>query len=159
MNEQGKKALIKVAEWLEAGAPHVVIKEGQTIAEFDMNYGGEPLEDGCGTACCIAGALVQFEGLMEPDPDTGSIEFFSEDEDEYDGLEGERELGAGEVAQNFLDITEDDADKLFMPFNNFEYGASYEFSIPERAAAVVRHFIETGKVEWDKFDLSGSKIV
>jgi hypothetical protein len=156
MNEQGKKALIRVAEWLEAGAPHVVIKEGQAIAEFNMNYGGEYIEDACGTACCIAGALVQFEGLMQPDDD-GAIEFFSEDAEDVDE-DDERQLGAGEVAQNFLGITETQADKLFMPFQHFEYEISQEFSRPARAAAVVRHFLETDEVSWDLFDEDGFKV-
>lgn len=156
MNEQGKKALVKIAEWLEAGAPHVVIKEGQTIAEFNMNYGGEYIEEACGTACCIAGAVVQFEDLMQPDED-GTIGFFSTDPDDIDEDE-ERELGAGEVAQNFLGITEAEADRLFMPFHSFSYENSAEFSQPARAAAVVRHFIETGEVDWDKFDGDGIKV-
>lgn len=157
MNEQGKKALVKVAEWLEAGAPHVVIKEGQAIAEFNMSFGGVYDEVACGTACCIAGAVVQFENLMQPD-ESGEIEFFSEDPENVG--EGEpRELGAGEIASNFIGLTEDQADKLFMPFGEFEYEEASEFSKPARAAAVVRHLIETGEVCWDLFDEDGKEVV
>lgn len=156
MNEQGKKALVKVAEWLEAGAPHVVVNSGHKIVEFNMNFGGEWIEESCGTACCIAGAVVQFEDLMKPDG-SGTIEFFSEDPEDVDEDE-ERALGAGEIAQNFLGITEGQANKLFMPFQDFEYEPSADFSRPKRAAAVVRHFIKTDEVRWDKFDEDGNVV-
>lgn len=129
-------ALIKVAEWLEAGAKHVEAgdhKIGGFSMEDAVTYTGE-----CGTACCIAGAIVQFENLIDPVL-AGSADFF----DPFNGV--------GPIVKDHLDISSYQADQLFTPWEYFEYYDHIEFSDPQRAARVVRHFIETGVVDWDKF--------
>lgn len=139
MNEQGKKALIKVAEWLERGAPHVTIADGIEVGKFDM---GEAVDADptCGTACCIAGAVCQFEmlGLDDRFPN-GSMLFFSESD----------RAGAGTLAAEFLGVSEAASGPLFLPWDHFECGDTDEFSDPELAAQVVRHFIATGEVDWN----------
>lgn len=142
MNEQGKKALIKVAEWLEAGAPHVKVADGFELGRFDMEFAVLP-EPGCGTACCIAGAVCQFEKLGHRGS-YGSLVFFGE-------------LGAGALTQEFLGIDQTDANYLFTPWEYYYNRHSSEFSKPARAAAVIRNFLETGEVDWNLFDEFGNK--
>lgn len=139
MNEQGKKALIKVAEWLEDGAKHVKVK-GHSIGMFDMEQAVAHQGDSCGTACCIAGAVVQFEGLISP------VKFGSKDF--FDGTEE----GVGTLATNHLGISEAEAEELFEPWQCFGYDVYTEFSDPQRAAKVVRHYLKTGIIDWDLFE-------
>lgn len=47
--------LTELAVWLEAGAP---VSHG--VTEFNMAGFIEAPTKGCGTACCIAGAAIQF---------------------------------------------------------------------------------------------------
>lgn len=141
---QNKQALIKVAEWLEDGAKHVNIENGHKIDQFDMEHA--VTNNGCGTACCIAGALVQFEGLIQP-VIKGSAIFFDEVDDETDDLVE----GVGSLATNYLGIDKDDAEKLFIPWDHFSAENYSEFSDPERAARVIRHYLDTGVVDWDMF--------
>lgn len=143
---QNKQALIKVAEWLEDGAKHVDIDNGHKIDQFDMEHAVTSISNGCGTACCIAGALVQFEGLIKPVVE-GSPNFFDEVDDETDDLVE----GVGTLAASYLGIDKDDSDKLFVPWSHFEYESYTEFSDPDRAAQVIRHYLETGVVDWDMF--------
>lgn len=138
MNEQGKKALVTVAEWLERGAPHVTIDQ-RSIGLFDMSEAVTPghendAGEACGTACCIAGAVYQFEGLsgFSHDPSRG-LDFFAE---------------VAPKVQEFLGLDMDQATALFLPWEHFE-GYPQEFSDPELAGKVVRKFIETGEVDWD----------
>lgn len=138
MNEQGKQALVRVAEWLEAGAPHVNI-DSRDIGMFDMGEAVTPNKqnefgEACGTACCIAGAVFQFEGLggFEGNPTTG-LDFFWE---------------VSPKVREHLAIDEDTASALFLPWEHFD-GEVEEFSDPALAAKVVREFIATGVVDWD----------
>jgi hypothetical protein len=128
-------ALDKVATWLEAGAPHTSTAAGREIAEFDMQLGVVP-QDSCGTACCIAGAVVQFENLGNPD-NTGWIPFHG-----YDGV--------GQLAKDALELNYDQSQSLFLPWNDFvgEGVQESDFSDPALAALVVRHFMKTGVVDW-----------
>lgn len=142
------KALIKVAEWLEDGAKHVSFGTGHEVGVFDMEqavtasgFGSDYREDACGTACCIAGAIVQFENLISPVL-SGAHDFF----DSYDGA------GVGTIAAKHLGISEEDAEQLFEPWNEFGFEGYSEFSDPQRAAKVVRHYLETGIVDWDLFE-------
>ncbi|AMR57382.1 hypothetical protein vB_PsyM_KIL3b_0136 [Pseudomonas phage vB_PsyM_KIL3b] len=144
---QNKQALIKVAEWLEDGAQHVNIDNGHKIDKFDMEYG--VTNNGCGTACCIAGAIVQFEGLIRPVL-SGSAVFFDEVDDETN----EVVEGVCTLATNHLGIDKDTAAQLFVPWEYFNHNSCSEFSDPDRAAQVVRHYLETGVVDWDMFPAS-----
>lgn len=138
MNEQGKNALIRVAEWLEAGAKHTTVGD-HNIARFDMEQ--SIASEGCGTACCIAGAVVQFEGLVKP-VIHGALDFF----------DGHFEDGVGTIAARHLGMSEDNAERMFEPWQQFEFNSYEEFSDPQRAAKVVRHYLETGVVAWDLFE-------
>ena len=138
------KSLIKVAEWLEGGAQHVEVGN-HSIAEFDMEQAVTTNSNsGCGTACCIAGAIVQFENLIDPVL-SGARDFF----DTYDGGDG-----VGTLAAEHLGIDSSDAEALFEPWQRFGFEEYEEFSDPQRAAKVVRHYIETGVVDWDLFEPS-----
>lgn len=135
LTEQGKKTLIEVAEWLEAGAPHVKIGNGRKISKFDMT---ETVNvNDCGTACCIAGAIHQFEGFDIGSNGLGWVEFY--------GL-----FGLKRQCQEFLNINDQDATSLFEPWCYFEDYDQQEFSQPDVAAKVIRRFVETGHIEWGK---------
>lgn len=149
LSEKGIIALTKVAQWLEAGAPHVQVTDDLEVGHFDMEYAvvANPYDihgNDCGTACCIAGAVCQFEmlGLDERDED-GDLEWIlpGEDAREVDG-----NLGAFFLASDYLGMDYDDAVRLFSPFNLGLDGHTYRN--PAIAALVVRHFIETGEVSW-----------
>lgn len=135
---KNKQALINVAEWLEDGAPHTEVA-GHKIATFDMEYAVDAAGQ-CGTACCIAGAIVQFENLIEP-VYTGVRDFF----------DTHGEAGVGTMASEHLGISSGDAEQLFEPWIGFEYNSYSEFSDPARAAKVVRHYLKTDNVDWDLF--------
>ena len=144
ISEQGVKALEKVITWLEAGAPHVEIAKGIEIDVFDMEYAVAPdTEYGagyCGTACCIAGAVCQFEmlGMDKRDKDN-SLPWYSSLRDDI--------IGVLEVTTEYLGISEKDAEPLFIPF---DYGIEPEvYNNPKHAAKVVRKFIDTGIVDWE----------
>ena len=137
ISEQGVKALEKVITWLKVGAPHVKIAEGVEIDVFDMEYSVETnydFGDACGTACCIAGAVCQFEMLgMDKRYKDNSLPW-----SDYGGVL--------EITTEYLGISEEDADQLFVPF---DYGIEPEvYNNPKHAAKVVRKFIDTGIVDW-----------
>ena len=131
VTERGARNLGKVARWLEAGAPHVDIS-GRRIDSFDMTKGIE--SEGCGTACCIAGALVQFNG-------GNATGYWTDIRDKAMDLGG---------------ITEEaDAYELFGLYSDgqgeYEHGrfARLREVKPEGAAKVIRKFVRTGEVDWD----------
>lgn len=142
ISEQGVKALEKVITWLEAGAPHVKIAEGVEIDVFDMEFSVETdysFGDTCGTACCIAGAVCQFEMLgMDKRQKDNSLT--------WSLMSGFGE-GVLEITTEYLDISEEDADQLFTPFDFCIEPSLY--NNPEHAAKVVRKFIDTGIVDWE----------
>lgn len=142
LTQHGRAALERVAEWLESGAPHKVFSNGLEVSQFNMAYSVN-VEAGCGTSCCIAGAVCQFEGL-------------GLEHREYDGgLAWEGENGTSCLASEYLGIGAKDAFRLFTPWYSFS-GPSYAFNSAPRGAAVIRHFLATGEVDWDKFNEDGS---
>lgn len=143
LSDRGRQALEKVAEWLEAGAPHVCTDAGRRIDEFDMSF-GVVTTSGCGTSCCIAGAIVQFEGLGTLNY-AGSMTFGGYAEEE----------NVEKLARNLLGIDYGDAKELFLPWETIdveEYpyleGNPEPFSDPEVAAKVIRNYLETGIIDW-----------
>ncbi len=137
ISPKGEKALIQVAEWLEAGAPHVDVN-GRKIDHFNM----ESIVDqnnSCGTSCCIAGAVMQFNRLS----------LKGSEEDEWWFMKGRDKVA------KYLQISRYNADELFSPWNQGEgFTLSRDFqdySNPAVAAKVVRHFVDTGVVDWEKF--------
>lgn len=150
LSEQGIAALTRVAEWLEAGAPHVQVNDDIEIGHFNMEYAvvSDPDDGGCGTACCIAGAVCQFEmlGMNERSSD-GDLEWnlpYRDEDGEID--EDEDRGGAFFLAADYLGMSYDDAEDMFSPFSD---GLDvHVYKNPAIAALVVRHFIETGEVKW-----------
>lgn len=136
-----KRRLAAIANWLEAGAPH---KQG--VTGFDMAVG--VAHDGCNTTCCIAGAADSFFGVR-----TG----ITLTKAEY-AITGEPEGVYGilhEHARELLGLTEEQADYLFTPCNQYAYhgatAGTSRYISPARAARTIRHLIETGDVRWDLF--------
>ena len=122
--------LNEIAEWLEAGAPH----KGKVHA-FYMGGFIRPVYDvtgkssdynSCGTACCIAGAAVQFNLKKNKK---------AQIESEQADLE--------ERAAKLLDMSYEDAEELF-------FGGDYRLSdiTAKWAARCIRKYIKTGKIDW-----------
>lgn len=89
---------------------------------FENLAGRRPAEaiTECGTTACIAG-WVQI--IFDPDNDD--------------------DTGAREVGQGILDLTDEQATALFLPFEDRFYRAS-----PDDAADVLEHLAKTGVVNW-----------
>lgn len=117
--------LIEVAEWLEAGAPH----KGN-IAGFDMSDYAVPTS--CGTVCCIAGAIVEFEAMRR------GIAF-----SDMPGIAGT--ASAHEVAEELCELPFDTAWDLFIP----DVEKRWCHITPFEAAATIRRYLNTGVVSWD----------
>lgn len=135
--------LMRVVEWLEAGVPVVDKMVGFNMAGIIepagiyyavQNDGSEYFPE-CGTVCCIAGALVQFE-MQDRLGQMADC-----DDEAYD---------AGFVVNNSIietgsllaDIDGDTGIRLFIP--NIDLGRA----TPAEAAKVLRNFIESGKITW-----------
>jgi hypothetical protein len=144
MKPTNPQAFAPVLAWLDAGAPH-----GE--AKFDMFETLGTLEDTgwnhirevailngpvvalkelqtCGVVCCIAGALV----LFSPD--------------------NERALDSIRKSSTVLPNAEElagmsgaDALELFTPCESVD---DWHSITPAWAAATIRHYIETGEVDW-----------
>lgn len=120
----GRARLVDVARWLEAGAP-----ERDGIDGFSMQYyrGRKP---GCGTVCCIAGALCAFNGLKLRNPVRDSAK----------------------RAAGLLGLPHTDAiHHLFMPitWDGGPDGGTWDTIKPKHAARVVRRFLRTGEIDWN----------
>ena len=150
LTNEGKKALAKVAEWLEDGAPHVrVSEEGRRLDNFDMEY-GVIHNNSCGTSCCVAGAICQFEGL-------GSLKgndlpFFGDNgASKYATM---LLLGKVYPDETFSGISgPKDLDALFCPWLYFEPkdgdNDCAAYSNTSDAAKVIRHYIATNEINWE----------
>lgn len=147
ISEQGRIALERVAVWLEGGAPHIRINDHLEVSQFDM---GEAITatDDCGTSCCIAGAVCQFEQLgMDSRLADGSLYWMNW---------GSATKGAKDLAIEHLDIAPQHADRLFEPWLWFP-GEPNSFNSPARGAAVIRHYLATGVVDWMRYDDEGKQ--
>jgi hypothetical protein len=122
--------LKKVAEWLEAGAPH----QQTGGMGFDMRYFGVTngcfnnppswITPECGSVGCIAGAVNQFSG----------VNIFT---------------GDANTAFKALGVYDEELqDKLHTLFYPEEYEDAW-YAPPEKVAKVVRHFIKTKEVDWE----------
>jgi hypothetical protein len=137
-----RELLTKIAEWLEAGAPHEA-----GISTFHMNYFIEPMyeeeyaEDyekgflpnpihGCGTACCIAGAAWQFHHKDNPENQGRYLQDCHTD------------------VADLLDLPYNDSHRLF--YGEDPEGDTVDLNkvTAEQAAKVIRHLLATGKVDW-----------
>lgn len=143
LTAHGKRTLAAVADWLEEGAPHISTVDGRVIDHFNMEFGVTTFGNECGTTCCIAGAIVQFEGLGILDR-YGDITYFKE--------EGG---GVGSLASYYCTGVDDHLKPLFLPwvyFNHhskvYEHDDPKPFSNAERAAKTIRHLLATGVIDW-----------
>lgn len=147
LTPHGRAALEKVARWLEDGAPHVSLEGGLKLDRFNMSRTVRTTE--CGTSCCIAGAVCQFEGL--------GLSLFSREMGREMPWHGEG--GAAQLVVEYLGLDLEDDEtlwgKLFCPWEHFD-GPDWSFNAPARGAAVIRHFLATGEVDWDLFNEDGS---
>lgn len=146
ITEEGAVRLGRVAAWLEAGAPHVV---EHNISEFNMQVGVSFLSEAenqkaltnpsCGSMCCIAGAVCQFEETFKVENATNPTTINGKNVGEVSWRQ------VMNVATDLLGISDEDADALFMP-NGFEHR-----TISARtASAVIRHYLATGEIDWDR---------
>lgn len=130
ISEVGRERLGKVQQWLEAGAPHVeVFDNGEQllpITTFDM-YETVGRSGDCGTACCIAGAVVQFSDPLDV-RSTFSPQYYT---------------GFGAKAAALLDISQDDADSMFVPSE-----VEWDSITPAVAAKMLKTYLATGVVDW-----------
>ncbi|MFQ6309882.1 hypothetical protein [Lysobacter capsici] len=152
--------LIKLAEWLEAGAKHERIT-------FDMSKGIElriPQEfepsqaTSCNSSCCLAGATIQFFGDVRELADISFDPWRSLDA----GMQA-RELNwwnIADQAEMLLDLSRTQASYLFKPWNyhifadlprerNSNLNKSEAFNDPAWAARTIRHLIATGEANWE----------
>lgn len=126
------KYLQPVLEWLEAGAPRAPKKQlaGFNMAMFQKQ--SNPADKSCGSICCIAGAVAQFNKDVAP-------KWHIENDIDRCYAVGEN-----------IGLTNEQSNKLF--FANDGYGDLYgEMSnIPVgHAAATLRRFMETGEIVWE----------
>lgn len=133
-----RELLTQIAEWLEAGAPH---KAG--ISQFNMNklidtasYTNSPNPiHGCGTACCIAGAAIQFTQENKNLPPMDRLPAISANWQQ-----------AGEL----LRLQDDLAYALFFGENlEGKWIVDLEEVTAKDAAKVIRHLLATGEVDWN----------
>lgn len=119
MTKTANQYLKPVLDWLEAGAPHTKHK-----LTFNMETFASPQAD-CGTACCIAGATAQFNGL-KTEGDNAADQCF--------------EIG------DMIGLTREQSNQLFFASDDRNY---YLEDIPvEIAAETLRHFLKTGEIVW-----------
>lgn len=143
LTPNGITALDRVASWLEAGAPHVLVGEdGRRLDGFDMEYGVAQGE--CGTSCCIAGAVYQFQEL-------GYAGNYANYWGEVAPLT--KDLLVGEKGESsHIDNCRDELSKLFLPWGYYETEEggreSDYFNDTAKAAQVIRHLLATGYIDW-----------
>lgn len=109
-----------VLEWLDAG--------GDDVIGFDMgSFYDDTADHHCGTTCCIAGAVNQFNKL--------NVDNYSADAACY-------EIG------ELIGMTKKQVDNLFL--GHTPAGLTYPLDAipPQLAASVLRTFIETGYAPW-----------
>lgn len=141
-------ALDRVAKWLEAGAPHTATPGGIPVTGFDMSRG--VAIDGCGTVCCIAGAVCQFEGVTN----AAVAGMLAAREGNWGELCWGGTGGVAMQAQEILGLTSEQADSLFTPegYSSDEWEDGYRLLTAALAARVIRHLIATGDVNWELQD-------
>lgn len=178
--------LLALACWLENGAKH--IGKHQTV--FDMSVGirvNEPVGEydfdpnACGTACCVAGAAVQFFAPAAAEDWISGVKASLRDEATHYGelnetparddwyLEQQVGFFAGatgprifEVGSSVLGLTERQARMLFLPSERFAEGdfvydppghaEMRDYTDPAWAARVIRRGVETGDFNWHEVE-------
>ena len=143
LSVEAQQKLVRVAEWLEKGAPHIVLDNGREVETFHMDHGMALTT--CGTVCCIAGALVEFNDPFSKRflRDEANIE--CEMPWRFVRDRAMHQLGLDPDVQGEFDF----ANHLFRS----GYGADYSFDnswiTPKIAAAVLRDYLLTDTLDWD----------
>lgn len=166
--------LLALANWLEGGAKHS-LKIGNRDVVFDMSVGiqvraemGEDFDaNTCGTACCIAGAAVQFFAPAKANAllsvtrakmydlatsikqaQGNAFEWHATSQVGFYGRSGVN--GVLETATELLGLTDEQAMDLFVPNHRpSEHRSLKDFNDPLEAAKVIRRGVETGNFNWD----------
>ena len=117
-----RQRLAELASWLEQGAPQ---RNGHT---FNMET--FCMETSCGTAACIAGTAIRWWG------DSGLGMILSQ-------------------AQELLGLSYDDARRMFFARGadvNAMRVVDWRRITPQMAGAVIRHYLDTGVVDWKRYE-------
>lgn len=123
LSEFAQKAQSTLA-WLKAGAPH------EDNIGFNMDYVSNQANDVltdfsgnnvCGSVCCIAGAIGQFNKFDRPSVADESLQIMYPDLHLHD---------------------------LFYPWDD---SFSYSSITPQDAAEVLEHFMKTGEIIWEEY--------
>lgn len=171
-----KERLLALACWLEGGAKHKLQIHGREVV-FDMSQGIQVLAEvgtdfdpnTCKTACCIAGAAVEFFAPEKADALLRDVH--AELENFGEGTEGDEELvsrwqmdtqakfytnpfgeGIADIAADLLGLTYEQSQALFIPNNQdgLDHRELRDFNDPLQAARVIRHGVATGEFNWDE---------
>ncbi|GGA00182.1 hypothetical protein [Dyella caseinilytica] len=121
--------LIEVVEWLEAKTP---LKAG--VAKFNMSHWIE--ENECGTSCCLAGTIVQFDQAAR-----GKSTLTEGDVSEISDEAANEYCDIGDYAGDLCGLNPVEAQTLF---------TSYLQATPAEASETIRRFLDSGKLYWDR---------
>lgn len=122
MKPTNPKAFNAVLRWLDAGAPHKGDVDGFDMRDFKRQRDR-------GTTCCIAGAMVEFSPTLK--------KHFTGD------------LSYPYIASIAAGMEHEDPNILFYGLNGCGEDEDLESITPAWAARCIRHYIETGTVDWD----------
>lgn len=148
-----RERITKLAEWFEAGAPHKTIKfvidQGITVTNIDEAQDAAHL-NACQTACCIAGATVQF---FDPKFSDEMLLAIVDDYEHGDYIEQEDPSWVQgnwppvkHRAAELLGVEGDDILFMFEPYGFTDYPEQFT---AEATGKMLRHYLATGKVKWD----------
>lgn len=121
--------------------------EASHIAEYNIHVGVDCDSD-CGTAACIAGTA--FLAFTESDPRYENREHQFDREFSGQGwlkYGGDYDTPYSKIGVNLLGIDFHSAEQLFFPFNRADWNTAWSRD-HRKAAAVLRHFVATGEVDW-----------
>lgn len=134
----------RIIAWLEGGTPHVKFSMAEgLVVEYCEG------DNVCATACCIAGAAVQFGA-----PNRVRELAFKDDVTSDIAIDELAWPDVRDEACELLDIPFEDASSLFEPGRYYrnEVGlCTLDITDPLGAARVLRHYVATGEVDWTKY--------
>lgn len=133
------RGAIETLKWLEAGAPHQL--DGLE-GKFNFNMRHFVLLNGCGTTCCIAGAIAQF-GVPLIDPVR-----VTDNEQEWGALTLDMEFGL--TALSRITLSDEERDELHALFYLDGVPTTKVLSeiTPAEAAYALRHYLTAGTTLW-----------
>lgn len=147
--------LEEIARWLEGGAPHAGVTfkmntgislDLSSLEELSVPAAAEAVNS-CGTACCIAGAAVQFFGTDYTTVLIGYAEAALNRADDDDIADVLRWI---DNEASWGDIREEAAELLGLDNNDLFYAKPFEMKDVDAAwaARTIRHLLATGEVDW-----------